>query len=117
MRLTEPESGSAILSSFVESTDRELAIRRDTTFDPFVGPGDVFPTDSFRLLFYSLDPTFGRADVTIVADYTFAVPEPGTALLTAAGLAIAAAVGRSSARTGPRSPIVHLTEPSSPRLA
>jgi hypothetical protein len=94
VRLTEPESGSAILSSFAESTDRELAIRLDTTFDPFVGPGDVFPNDSFRLLLYSLDANFGQADVTAAIDYTLAVPEPTTAMFMAAGLATLAAYRR-----------------------
>jgi hypothetical protein len=102
VRPSEPESGSAILSSFVESTDREMAIRRDTTFDPDVGPGDVFPSDSFRLLFYSLDSSFGQADVTGAVDYTFATPEPGTAFLTAAGLAMVAALRRRGNST-PRS--------------
>jgi hypothetical protein len=90
VRLTEPESGSAILAPFAEGVDRELAIRLDTTFDPFVGPGDVFPDDSFRLLFYSLDPNFGQADVTGAVDYTLAVPEPSTAGLALAALALAA---------------------------
>ncbi|MGD9633250.1 MAG: PEP-CTERM sorting domain-containing protein [Pirellulales bacterium] len=86
VRLTEPESGSAILSSFVESTDREMAIRLDTTFDPFVGAGDVFPNDSFRLLFYSLTPGFAQADLTDPISYSLAVPEPASALLLGCGL-------------------------------
>ncbi len=90
VRLTEPESGSAILSSFAESTDRELAIRLDTTFDPFVGAGDVFPTDTFTLLFYSLDATFGQADITAATQYTLAVPEPATMGLATMGVALAA---------------------------
>jgi hypothetical protein len=94
VRLTEPESGSAILAPFAESVDRELAIRLDTTFDPFVGPGDVFPNDSFRLLLYSLDLNFGQADVTAAIDYTLAVPEPATGLLMTAGLAAVAAYRR-----------------------
>jgi hypothetical protein len=85
-RPDEPFSGSATLSSFVESTEREMAIRLDTTFDPFVGPGDVFPNDSFQLLFYSLSTTFGQADVTDPIDYTLAVPEPASALLFAFGV-------------------------------
>jgi hypothetical protein len=91
VRLTEPESGSALLAPFSESTTRELAIRLDTTFDPFVGPGDVFPNDSFRLLFYSLDASFGQADITGVVDYTLAVPEPATVVL--AGFAVTVAAG------------------------
>jgi PEP-CTERM motif len=87
VRLTEPESGSAILAPFSESIDRELAIRLDTTFDPAVGPGNVFPNDTFRLLLYSLDPSFGQADVTAAIDYTLAVPEPTTMALAAASLA------------------------------
>jgi hypothetical protein len=78
VRPTEPESGSAALSSFTESTDREMAIRLDTTFDPFVGPGDVFPTDTFTLLLYSLDASFGQADITVPVQYTLAVPEPAS---------------------------------------
>jgi hypothetical protein len=81
VRLTEPESGSAILSSFAESTDREMAIRLDTTFDPFVGPGPVFPTNTFRLLFYSLNSSFGQADITDPVQYTLAVPEPASIAL------------------------------------
>ncbi|HEX2474204.1 MAG TPA: hypothetical protein VHK01_05640 [Lacipirellulaceae bacterium] len=81
VRPTEPESGSAALSSFTESTDREMAIRLDTTFDPFVGQGDVFPTDSFRLLLYSLDATFAQADITVPVQYTLAVPEPGSIVM------------------------------------
>jgi hypothetical protein len=81
VRLTEPESGSAILAPFAESTDRELAIRLDTTFDPFVGPGDVFPTDTFTLLFYSLDASFGQADITEPLQYTLAIPEPASMVL------------------------------------
>jgi hypothetical protein len=87
VRLTEPESGSAILAPFSESIDRELAIRRDTTFDPFVGPGQVFPSNSFTLLFYSLNSSFGQADVTIPLPYTFAVPEPASAALVLLGIA------------------------------
>jgi hypothetical protein len=88
VRLTEPESGSATLSSFSESTDREMAIRLDTTFDPFVGPGDVFPSDTFRLLFYSLDASFAQADITNAIDYTLAVPEPAAISLVAFGVAV-----------------------------
>src|SRR5262245_1876346 len=80
-RPMEPESGSALLSSFVESTDREMAIRLDTTFDPNVGPGDVFPSDSFTLLFYSLNASFGQADITDPIAYTLAVPEPASVTL------------------------------------
>jgi hypothetical protein len=87
VRLTEPESGSAILAPFAEGIDRELAIRRDTTFDPFVGPGQVFPTNSFTLLFYSLNSSFGQADITIPVPYTFAVPEPASAGFTLIGIA------------------------------
>ena len=46
----EPASGAAIISSFVDSTDREVAIRRDTSFDPAVGPGAVFTGNSFTML-------------------------------------------------------------------
>jgi hypothetical protein len=88
VRLMEPESGSAILSSFAESTDREMAIRLDTTFDPFVGPGDVFPTDTFTLLWYSLDASFGQADITVPIQYTLAVPEATTAALAAFGAVV-----------------------------
>jgi hypothetical protein len=87
VRLTEPESGSATLSSFTESIDREMAIRLDTTFDPFVGPGDVFPTDSFTLLFYSLDASFGQADITSALQYTLAVPEPSSMVMVSIGVA------------------------------
>jgi hypothetical protein len=87
VRLTEPDSGSAILSSFAESTDREMAIRLDTTFDPFVGPGDVFPNDTFRLLFYSLNATFGQADITTAIQYALAVPEPTGFALVSIGTA------------------------------
>lgn len=85
-RPIEPESGSALLSSFAESTDREMAIRLDTTFDPNVGPGDVFPSDSFKLLFYSLNASFAQSDITDPIAYTLAVPEPAsvTLLLVAA---------------------------------
>lgn len=92
VRTTEPESGSATISSFTESTDREMAIRLDTTFDPFVGPGDVFPTDTFRLLFYSLDPNFGQADITVPVDYTLAVPEPTSIAMILLGAAAAISV-------------------------
>jgi len=95
VRLTEPESGSAILAPFSESTQRELAIRLDTTFDPFVGPGDVFPTSSFTLMFYSLDASFGAADVTTTLAYTLAVPEPASLGLAACGL-----IGAISRRRG-----------------
>ncbi len=87
VRLTEPDSGSAILSSFVESTDREMAIRLDTTFDPFVGPGPVFPTNTFTLLFYSLNSSFGQADITSPVRYTLGVPEPGSMILMLLGAA------------------------------
>src|SRR5262245_21256353 len=80
-RPNETESGSALLSSFVESTDREMAIRLDTTFDPNVGPGDVFPCDSFTLLCYSLNASFGQADITDPIAYTLAVPEPASVTL------------------------------------
>jgi hypothetical protein len=93
VRLTEPESGSAILSSFVESADREMAIRLDTTFDPFVGPGDVFPSDTFRLMFYSLDVAFGAADVSTPFVYSLAVPEPASM-----GLLLAAMAGMARRR-------------------
>lgn len=86
VRPDEPESGSAILSSFVESTDREMAIRLDTTFDPFVGPGQVFPSNSFTLMFYSLNSSFGMADVADPIRYTLAVPEPSAAMLLGCGL-------------------------------
>jgi hypothetical protein len=86
VRLTEPESGSASLSPFVESATRELAIRLDTTFDPFVGPGVVFPSNSFTLLLYSLNAAFGQADVTTATPYTLAVPEPSAGVLAACGL-------------------------------
>lgn len=98
VRLTEPESGSAILSSFVESTDREMAIRLDTTFDPFVGPGDVFPSDSFTLLFYTLDAAFGQADLTDPIPYTLAIPEPSSALMLGCGVALAACRRRGTAQ-------------------
>jgi hypothetical protein len=88
VRPTEPESGSAVLSSFTESTDREMAIRLDTTFDPFVGPGKVFPTDTFRLLLYSLDASFGQADITAPLSYTLAVPEPTSIVLGMFGAAV-----------------------------
>jgi hypothetical protein len=87
VRLTEPESGSAALSSFVESTDREMAIRLDTTFDPFVGAGDVFPTDTFTLMLYSLNASFGQSDVSDPFSYTLAVPEPAAGLLALVGAA------------------------------
>lgn len=87
VRLTEPESGSAILSSFVESTDREMAIRLDTTFDPFVLAGDVFPSDSFTLMFYSLNSSFGTADITDPIPYTLAVPEPASVAIMVFGVA------------------------------
>jgi hypothetical protein len=89
VRLTEPASGSAILAPFAESMDRELAIRLDTTFDPFVGPGDVFPSDTFTLLWYTLNPTFGQADITDAVRYTLAVPEPGAILLAMMGATVA----------------------------
>jgi hypothetical protein len=92
VRTTEPESGSATISSFTESTDREMAIRLDTTFDPFVGPGDVFPTDTFRLLFYSLDPNFGQADITVPVEYMLAVPEPTSIAMILLGAAAAISV-------------------------
>jgi PEP-CTERM motif-containing protein len=88
VRLTEPESGSAILAPFAESMDRELAIRLDTTFDPFVGPGPVFPTDTFTLLFYSLNPSFGQADITSPVQYTLAIPEPSSIVMMLFGAAI-----------------------------
>jgi hypothetical protein len=89
VRPTEPESGSASLSPFAESTNREMAIRLDTTFDPFVGPGDVFPTDTFRLLFYSLDAAFGQADITVPVQYTLAVPEPTAIAMVLLGIVAA----------------------------
>jgi hypothetical protein len=94
VRLTEPESGSASLSSFAESTDRELAIRLDTTFDPFVGSGEVFPTDTFRLLLYSLDASFGQADVSVPLSYTLAVPEPASMALNLFAAAVAVSLRR-----------------------
>jgi len=94
VRPTEPESGSATLSSFTESTDREMAIRLDTTFDPFVGPGDVFPTDTFTLLFYSLDSAFGQADITVPVQYTLAVPEPTSIVFVLLGGVAAIALPR-----------------------
>jgi hypothetical protein len=96
VRPTEPESGSAALSSFAESTDREMAIRLDTTFDPFVGPGDVFPTDTFRLLLYSLDSSFGQADITDPVQYTLAVPEPASMLFVLFGGVAAVSFPRRS---------------------
>jgi hypothetical protein len=87
VRLTEPESGSATLAPFAESMDRELAIRLDTTFDPFVGPGPVFPTNTFTLLFYSLDASFGQADITTPVQYTLAVPEPSSMVVLLIGAA------------------------------
>jgi hypothetical protein len=94
VRLTESESGSAILSSFAESTDREMAIRLDTTFDPLVGPGDVFPTDTFRLLLYSLDASFGQADITDPLQYTLAVPEPASMVIILFGVAASMSLRR-----------------------
>ena len=92
---TEPASGAAILSSFVDSADREMAIRLDTTFDPFVGPGPVFPTNTFTLMFYTLDSSFAVADTTNAVQYTLAsVPEPAALMLATIG----AAVGFSSRR-------------------
>jgi hypothetical protein len=96
VRPDEPGSGSALLSSFVESTDREMAIRLDTTFDPSVGPGDVFPSDSFTLLFYSLNSAFGQADVTDPIPYTLAVPEPASLSLLLVGAATVLARRRAS---------------------
>lgn len=98
VRLTEPESGSAILSSFVDSTDREMAIRLDTTFDPFVGAGDVFPNDSFTLLLYSLNAQFGESDVADPIRYTLAVPEPMSAVLLGCGLGAVLCCRRRSKR-------------------
>ena len=86
---TEPSSGAAILSSFVDSADREMAIRLDTTFDPFVGPGAVFPTNTFTLMFYSLDSSFAVADTTSAVKYTLGtVPEPAAPMLATIGLAM-----------------------------
>lgn len=82
----EPASGAAAISSFVDSTSREIAIRLDTFFDPAVGTGDVFPTDNFTILVWTDQ---GVADVSAAIPYTLAIPEPSTSLLlgsAAAGL-------------------------------
>jgi hypothetical protein len=97
-RPTEPESGSAVISSFADSTDREMAIRLDTTFDPFVGPGDVFPNDTFRLLFYSLDASFAQADITVPVQYSLAVPEPTSIAIVLLAAAAAMSVCREPLR-------------------
>jgi len=79
--------GAAMLSSFVDSTDREWAIPLDATFDPLVGPGDVFPNSSFNLLLWSDTGAtpFTGFEVTDVIPYTLAVPEPSSVLLMLAG--------------------------------
>ena len=82
----ETASGAAILSSFVDSADREMAIRLDTTFDPFVLAGPVFPSSTFTLMFYTLKPDFSTNDTTSPVIYSREVPEPATALLAAVGL-------------------------------
>jgi hypothetical protein len=64
-----------------------MAIRLDTTFDPFVGAGEVFPTDTFTLLFYSLDAAFGQADITVPLPYTLAIPEPASLAMVLFGAA------------------------------
>lgn len=92
---TEPASGAAILSSFVDSADREMAIRLDTTFDPFVGPGAVFPTNTFTLMFYSLDGSFATQDTTSAVKYTLGtVPEPTALMLVTFGITISVASRR-----------------------
>lgn len=67
----EPASGAALISSFVDSTDREVAIRRDTSFDPAVGPGALFTGNSFTMLVWT-----DNGDVSSAIHYTFAAPEP-----------------------------------------
>ena len=76
--LTEPEDGAGTLSSFANSNTRELAVRLDSFFDPLVGVGDVFQTDSFTLLIW-VDG--GVGDVSAAIPYTLAIPEPSALVL------------------------------------
>ena len=82
----EPANGAALLSSFVDSNTREMAIRLDSTFDPFVGPGKVFPTGSFTLLAWA-----DGGEVSSAIPYSLAVPEPSSCIL---GLASFAAIAK-----------------------
>lgn len=85
----EPAAGAALLSSFVNSSEREVAIRRDTTFDPFVGPGAVFPGNTFTMLVWT-----DQGDVSHAISYTLAVPEPNVFALGMLGVTGLATVFR-----------------------
>ena len=85
----EPANGAALLSSFVDSNTREMAVRLDSTFDPFVGAGQVFPTDSFTLLAWA-----DGGETSSAIPYTLAVPEPSSCILGLAGFAAIAKLRR-----------------------
>jgi len=77
-------SGAALLDSFADSNEREMAISLDVLLNEDNSP--LFPDNTIRLMFWTDQ---GQGDVSGVIDYTLAVPEPASlALLSLGGLAM-----------------------------
>jgi len=76
--------GGAIIAPFNTNTiSQEIAISRSATFE--TGGGSIFPNNTFSISMYTSGTT---TDAFIGAgEYTFAIPEPGTAALLVLGVA------------------------------
>lgn len=72
--------GAALLDSFTDSNERELAVSLDVLLNEDGSP--LFPDDTIRILFWTDQ---GDGDVSGVINYTLAVPEPGSLVLASLG--------------------------------